>query len=164
MSVFCQVSSTPESVGEEITNERLIEPKEGTDDWCLSIFFKSLRYAIAKKNKLVKRTNEELVTYIIGTWVYRERECNCIRGNITGGVKRFWMNFRGRLSYYLDIPYDLEYPSYKGSYTEKEEARNRRDTLCEAIRRAYCRRYGKEYDYDKVIKDLRIQEALKLHV
>lgn len=164
MSIFAQVSSTPESMYEEIMDESSIEPKEGTDDWYLSIFFKSLKYAIRNKNKLVKRTNEELVTYIIGTWVYHERDRNCIRGNITGGVKRFRMNFKGCLWDYLDIPYDLEYSFYKGSYTEREEARNRRDTLCEAIRKAYCRRYGKDYDYDKVIKDYRVQEALKFYV
>lgn len=173
MSIFAQVSSTPESVYEEIMNEsgQVLNKKyeEWSDDWYIHIFFRSLKYAIDGIPKSSKVSAEQLIAYTIGTWVYNERDKNCIRfqGKFFGhrSVYQFYSDFKERLHYYLDIPF-YPYDRYicNGYPYENEEETKHRDSLYEAIIRAYYKRYGKDYDYDKVIKDYRVQEALKFYV
>lgn len=153
MSVFCQVSSTPESVCEEIYQEKFME------DYYVNLYLDKL-VETAKRYIVQSSTTMSIDTYIrvlIRGMIYKEsKKAISLSEKVSYPtvlytfdripVRRFigW----GRSCSFDDVPVE--------------------SSLCYAILedeivRAFKNRFGEEFNYAEICKDLRIQD-LKLHV
>lgn len=153
MSIFAQVSSTPESVCEEIYQEKF------TEDYYVNLYLDKL-VETAKKYIVQSSTTMSIDTYIrvlIRGMIYKESKKAISLSEkvsypaILYTFERIRIRFRGwGMGYSFDnMPVESFY-----CYAILENE----------IIRAFKNRFGEEFNYAEICKDLRIQEALKLHV
>lgn len=153
MSVFAQVSSTPESVYEEIYQEKF------TEDYYVNLFLDKL-VETAKRYIAQSSTTMSIDTYIRVL----------IRGMIYKESKKA-ISLSEKVSYPA-VLYTFErirvrkFRGWGKSYSFDDVPVE--SSLCYAILedeiiRAFKNRFGEEFNYAEICKDLRIQD-LKLHV
>lgn len=154
MSIFAQVSSTPESVCEEIYQEKF------TEDYYVNLYLDKL-VETAKRYIIQSSSTMSIDTYIrvlIRGMIYKEsKRAISLSEKVSYPavlytferirVRRFigW----GRRYSFDDVPVE--------------------SFLCYAILeneiiQAFKNKFGEEFNYAEICKDCRIQEALKLHV
>ena len=154
MSIFAQVSSTPESVYEEIYQEKF------TEDYYVNLFLDKL--VETAKNYIVQPTiTMSIDTYIrvlIRCMIYKETKRSISLSEkvsypaVLYTFNKIHIRFRGWGRGYPFID-DRPVESYYCYAILENE-----------IIRAFKNRFGEEFNYAEICKDYRIQEALKFHV
>lgn len=157
MCVFCQVSSTPESMYEEINKEIY------TDDYYLNMFLERLARIVEKydsiSNSNKTMTADTFVRVLIRGLIYKEtkRSISNVENVPYSAVLR-QLDYTSKSSYRFrgwgeGITFKfVPTPIFRYAAAENE------------IIRAFKNRFGEEFNYEKICNDYRIQKALKLHV
>ena len=154
MSIFAQVSSTPESVSEEIYQEKF------TEDYYVNLFLDKL-VETAKRYIVQAASTMSIDTYIrvlIRGMIYKEskRSISLSEKVSYPAILYTFDRIRKRLGGWgMGYSFDDDTPVesfYCYAILENE------------IVRAFKNRFGEEFNYEKISNDHRIQEALKLHV
>ena len=154
MSIFAQVSSTPESVCEEIYQEKF------TEDYYVNLYLDKL-VETAKRYIVQSGSTMSIDTYIrvlIRGMVYKES-----KRSISLSEK---VSYSTVLYTFDRIPV-RRFIGWGSKYSFDDVPVE--SSLCYAILeneiiRAFKNRFGEEFNYEKICNDHRIQEALKLHV
>lgn len=153
MSIFAQVSSTPESVYEEIYQEKF------TEDYYVNLFLDKL-VETAKRYIVQSASTMSIDTYIrvlIRGMIYKES-----KRSISLSEK---VSYPAILYTFERIPRRFIGWGERYSFDDVPVE----SSLCYAILeneiiRAFKNRFGEEFNYEKICNDHRVQEALKFHV